>query len=170
VKVSVNILCLCAAALGLVALLLPWWVTTSTHYLSEDVVGVWERDSADLVRFIPDGTSGEMALALGACLFAMGVALCVWTPIGGVLQAGGIATYLVMGYTTVFGTEEGRQIIVDEPGLGAVVALAAAAIAVVSLLVRPVRVGTKQEGHGTGSRLLAWSISRDLPAKVASDS
>jgi hypothetical protein len=169
VKVSVNILCLCAAALGLVALLLPWWVTTSTHYLSGDLVGVWERDSADLIRFIRGGTHGEMALALGAYLFAMGVALCVWTPVGGVLQAGGIATYLVVGYTTVFGTVEGRQIVVDEPGLGAVVAIAAAAIAVISL-VRPVYIGPRQEGGGTGSRLLAWTISRDMPAKVTSDS
>lgn len=165
-KVGANVLCLCSSVIGLVALLLPWWVTTSTSAVGLETT--YERDITDMIRLIHLGAGSEMAFALGWYLFAVGVALCFWTPIGGVLQASGVTVYFVMGYTAVFGTEGRHTIVSDDPGLGAAMAVAAAVVAMVSL-VYPVFIGADR-GRGEPSRFLVWSITGRKHPEVDSDS
>ena len=165
-KVRVNIICLCGVVVGLVALLLPWWVTTDTQHFTGEVV-VFEKSSQQIMDEIPVGTIDEIALALGVYVFAAGFAISLWTPIGGFLQISGVVAYLGVGYLEFFETVSSiTRSIVHEPGTGVLLGSVAGALVVVSY-ARPVFIGTKKGDDDEDLGVLTWSIAqRERPQAV----
>ena len=158
-RFRVNIICLCGALVGLVALLMPWWVTTNTQHFTGEVV-VFEKYCQEILDEIPVGTIDEIALALGVFVFAAGFAISLWTPIGGFLQIAGVAAYLTVGYVGFFETVSSiTTSVVHEPGIGVLLGSVAGALVVVSY-AHPVFIGTKTQDGDEELSSLTWHIAR----------
>lgn len=154
----VNILCLAAAIVGLIGLLLPWVTVTSNVTLNESHHSA-EYFTAGLGQLWP-GEGLLVWLAFGAFIVIAGTALAFTTPLGGIVQSAGLAMTLIGGY---LGEDpyffDNPDLASRTPGIGIYVAVAGAVMAVISIFV-PIFLGTKKTAGVKDERFIAWTLGR----------
>lgn len=127
---KVNILCLAGAALGLLALFLPWWTGFELG------LGMMiDRDYMLVQDVLLDSTEHGSLFVVVCTLYVVGTLLAFWSPIGGLVQIPA-----VLGFLALFGSEIGVHRGEDTIALGAYLGLVSAIVVTVSLLV-PLGIG-----------------------------
>ncbi len=127
---KVNILCLAGAALGLVALFLPWWTGFELG------LGMMiDRDYMLVQDVLLDSAEYGSLFVVACTLYVVGTLLAFWSPLGGLVQIPA-----VMGFLALFGSEIGVHRGEDTIALGAYLGLVSAIVTTVSLLV-PLGIG-----------------------------
>jgi len=156
----VNIICVAAAVVGLVGLLLPW--VTTTNHVSADEWNHYVDVYAAALGQVPYGEGLLIWLVLGAFTVIAGIALTFTTPLGGIVQSAGLAMTLIGGY---LGEDpyffDYPDMATMAPGIGVYVAATGAIMAVISIAV-PVFLGTKKpvDAGPRDERFVAWTIGR----------
>jgi hypothetical protein len=82
-------MCLIGATIGIASIFLPWFVAAVGPFRDERALTAWIWD-------LLQAHSGDLGLYAPFLIFLLGTLLAFWTPLGGILQALGLATFYVM--------------------------------------------------------------------------
>lgn len=145
-KLSVNVLCIVAAIMGVLALFIPWTVAVDNDSGETSYTGAFDFMETDEGRHVFSDT-----FRYSVMIFLIGTILTFLSPLAGVLQLIGSLGFLMTFFSTEF---PGADTII---WIGCVIACVSSVAAIGSLALPP-RVS--QEPGFRLSRLLAWTVYR----------
>jgi len=159
----INVLCLLAAAVGFISLMLPWYfIVLEDHWIQNDYdqPGVRIVHSYWLREFLDSGFDmySDFSGVAGVLLILIGTALLLASPWGAAVQLCGLVAFHQSAFVSITTIPEINWV-GDGVHIGFLLGLLSSAIGLISLL-RPVGPGYACEPKTMGMRLTVWGRSR----------